>query len=195
MPIIARDTMVRATIDTRFNERKTAAAAGILLKHAGGHMAYLNLIKLLYLADRESWHRFNRPITGDSYVSMKLGPVLSRTLNLIKDEVESEGPWKATISRHSQHEVELDGDPDMSALSDAEIEILEDTFNLHRYLDQWSLCEWTHRMLPEWKDPKDSALPIQPEDILRALRKSHEEIDEARQDALEVSQFEDIFGK
>jgi len=46
-------------------------------------MNYLKLMKLLYLADRESMRRNGRPISGDRYVSMDHGPVLSQTLNLI----------------------------------------------------------------------------------------------------------------
>ncbi len=46
-------------------------------------MSYMKLIKLLYLADREALARWGRPITTDTYVAMKHGPVLSYILNLI----------------------------------------------------------------------------------------------------------------
>jgi len=49
-------------------------------------MSYLKLIKLLYIIDREALLRWGRPLTGDRYVSMDHGPVLSQTLNLITEE-------------------------------------------------------------------------------------------------------------
>ena len=41
------------------------------------HADYIKLIKLLYLADRAALIETGSPITGDRYVSMKFGPVLS----------------------------------------------------------------------------------------------------------------------
>jgi hypothetical protein len=183
--------LVQATFPafvSRFDERKTAAAAGVLLLEAGGAMDYIRLIKLLYLADRESWLRFNRPITGDSYVSMKYGPVLSRTLDLVKSEASPEddvsaGPWARLIAR-DRYAVRLKGQPDLGPLSDAEVEILKEAHRLFEQTDKWRLCDLTHG-LPEWHDPQGSAAAIYPEDILKALGKSPEEMEEARQLAAE----------
>ena len=65
-----------------FNEQRVAQMAAYLLGRARGHTKYLKLMKLLYLADRESMKRHGHPISGDRYVSMEHGPVLSHTLNL-----------------------------------------------------------------------------------------------------------------
>jgi uncharacterized phage-associated protein len=46
-------------------------------------MAYIKLIKLLYLADREALLRWGRPITTDRHVSMPKGPVVSQIYDLI----------------------------------------------------------------------------------------------------------------
>ncbi len=70
-------------MNTRYDSDKAAHAAGLFLKLRGGSMSYLKLIKLLYLLDRESFKRWGQPVTGDQYVSMKLGPVLSRVRDLI----------------------------------------------------------------------------------------------------------------
>lgn len=182
-----------SSIRTNFDERKTAAAAAVLLKEAGGRMKYLRLIKLLYLADRESWLEFNRPITGDSYVAMKRGPVLSQTFDLIRREPGA-GPWAQTIETDTDNrEVRLKGEPDLGPLSDAEIEILKAAYRLHAEMDRWKLCDLTHA-LPEWKDPGRSSNPISPEDILAALGKSDEEIEEARQESQERVHFDRILG-
>jgi hypothetical protein len=41
-----------------FDEKKATEVAAFLLKMRGGKMSYLKLIKLLYLADRESLSRW-----------------------------------------------------------------------------------------------------------------------------------------
>ncbi len=181
------------TVRTTFDERKTAAAAAVLLKEAGGSMPYIRLIKLLYLADRESWKNYGRPITGDEYVAMTYGPVLSRTLDLLKMD-EPERPWGRIVERIGRYEVALRAgtEPDLGPLSDAEVEIIRDAHRFYRDLDRWKLCDLTH-LLPEWSDPGDSSRAISPDDILRALGKSDEEIEDSRQETTERSYFENLF--
>jgi len=182
-------------IPTRFDERKTAAAASFLLREAGGRMPYLRLIKLLYLVDRESWDRFGRSISGDDYVSMKHGPVLSTTYDLVRREPGTdEGPWASTIERAGDFEVRLRGDPDLACLSDAEVDLLKEAHELCRTLDRWKLRDLTHSF-KEWEDPGESSNPIWPEHILEALEKTAEEIDTIRQEAAEREHFDRLFGR
>ena len=183
-----------ARIMTRFDERKTTAAAAYLLDKASGKMPYIKLIKLLYLADRESWRRYDRPITGDRYVSMKFGPVLSTTYDLIRrEDPEGGSPWSKTIVT-SGYEAKLQGSADLGPLSDVEIEILDEVYQFTEKMDRWRLCDLTHSF-SEWKDPEGSSTSIPPEEILKALGKSVEEIDAARQESVERRHFEQLFGK
>lgn len=70
-----------------FSVERTAQAAGILLQAEEGHrMKYIRLLKLLYVADRESIRQSGFPITGDNVYAMRNGPVLSTTYNLLKGE-------------------------------------------------------------------------------------------------------------
>lgn len=172
-----------------FDERKARAAASVLLECAGGRMPYIRLIKLLYLADRESFDRRARPIVGGRYVSMNYGPVLSEVLNLIRQE---SAVWSKAIEKQ-ETDVVLRGAPDVGPLSDDEIGILREAFDLFNTLDRWKLVDFTHQ-LPEWQDPKGSAIDITPEEILRALQKTDESVEEARQGAQERAHFEAIFG-
>ena len=50
---------------TLFNEKRTAQAAAFLLHQAGGRLPLLKLMKLLYLAERESLRLYGEPISGD----------------------------------------------------------------------------------------------------------------------------------
>ena len=68
----------------RFDFLKTLQASGVLLQLDANRMAYIRLLKLLYIADRELLAETGRTLTGDEAVAMKNGPVLSRVYDLIK---------------------------------------------------------------------------------------------------------------
>jgi hypothetical protein len=197
---VRRSILAGQEIPTRYNERKTAAAAGVLLREAGGRMEYLRLLKLLYMADRESWDRYGRPITGDDYVSMDHGPVLSETYNRIKDEGTSEGFglegwWEKTVERVSRYDVRLAAEPDLGPLSPAEVRLLKDTYDLYRDFETWPLVRHLHRILKEWTNPKGSSINIFPEDILKALGKPAKAIEDAREEAEEQAQLQRLLGR
>ncbi|MGH9491128.1 MAG: hypothetical protein ACRD17_11515, partial [Terriglobales bacterium] len=82
--------------------------------------------------------------------------------------------------------------PEVRLLSEAEISVLVETADLFRRLDQWALSGLTHGM-PEWRDPGASVLEITPEEILTALQKSEEEIEDIREDAIEDAHFNRLF--
>jgi len=164
-------------MNLRFDERKTTELAALFLQRAGGRMPYLKLMKLLYMADRLAFERHGSPITGDSYVSMNLGPVLSNTLDLIKNPPNPEHTrvgefWGAHIAR-SGYDVVLAHSPE-PVLCDADIAIAEEIFAHYGGHGKWDLAELTHAF-PEWRNPRGGALPIGYDDILTALGKGREE--------------------
>lgn len=187
--------MNEARIRFRFNEESATAAAALLLHREAGRMPYLRLMKLMYLAERECLRRFGRPMIGDQYVAMEHGPVLSTVLDLIRGTPGTESSvWAASITEPADYQVGLKGTPNWSALSDAEIEILENVSQFYREFDRWRLRDFTHT-LPEWIDPGKSSEVIPPETILRAVGKSDEEIEEIRQRSTEHRHFEKLFGE
>lgn len=162
----------------RFNEAKATQAAARLLRNRGGRMSYMKLIKLLYLADREALARWGRPITTDSYVSMKHGPVLSGVLNLITDPDDPsqvQTAWSKHISAPENYDVVLKEDSSGDLLSEVEDELLDEISGRFGHINRWKLVELVHT-LPEWKDPEGSALPIEYREILTAQKKKPEEI-------------------
>lgn len=160
-----------------FNERKTAQAAAFLLFRAGGLLPLIKLMKLLYLAERQSLQKYCEPITGDKLVSMDNGPVLSMTLNHINGlTLSSEGGWDTWVSDRAEHMLALrdasmirSPDQDLLALSDSDLEILEAVWAEFGHWERWQLVRYTHDMLPEWQDPKGSVLPISYESLFEAL--------------------------
>lgn len=169
---------------TLFNERKTAQAGAFLLHMAGGRLPLLKLVKLMYLAERESLRLYGEPLTGDSLVSMPHGPVLSRTYDQMKGSaICSEGGWDTWIADQSDYAVALrdpsmirDAEQDLLALSDTDIEVLSSVWRQFGHLDKWAIRDYTHDHCAEWKDPDGSSVPIAYADVFRALGFSEEQL-------------------
>ncbi|MGH7459461.1 MAG: Panacea domain-containing protein [Longimicrobiales bacterium] len=159
-----------------FREDKTTEAAGLFLQLRGGRMSYMKLIKLLYLLDREALLRWGRPVTFDSYVSMDRGPVLSRTLDLITEGPAPDHPsiWAECISEPGNYEVGIRRPCDPMRLSQIEIDLIHETYGEYGQYSRWDLVDLAHG-LPEWQDPKGSAIPISYRDILKAGGKTDAE--------------------
>lgn len=165
----------------QFREDKTTQAAAYLLRLRGGSMAYMKLIKLLYVADRITLLKYGRPITYDYYFSLDKGPILSRTLDLITEGPQNgiNGYWNMFISKPIGYEVQLSGDDcPVDELSEAECGVLDHVFNRLGSLNRWALVDMLHQYLPEWQDPHGSSLPIDYTDIFEAENRDHSEANE-----------------
>jgi uncharacterized phage-associated protein len=171
-------------IQFRFHPEKAVEAA-ILLKLHGKPMKHLGLLKMLYVADRFALQSMDQPITGDHYVSMDYGPVLSGVYDLIKGQaVDNALPlWSKFISPREQTFISLKSDPGNEDLCEEEEEIIQNVYTAFGHLNPFDVAEWTHD-LPEWKDPHGSAIPIAIEDILKNVGKTNEEIQEIHQEAI-----------
>jgi uncharacterized phage-associated protein len=162
-----------------FNERKAVQVAARLITHSGGEMNYMALMKLLYLADREALLKFGRPITGDRIVAMKNGLVLSRIFDLIS-QTKQAGPkseWHTFIPRPGPYvyTVRFGGVAGVSELSEAELALVDEVYSRFRGMNEWDLVNYTHS-LPEWRNPNNSSVPIPFEEILKAEKKSANDI-------------------
>ena len=165
-----------------FNEQKTAQMAVYFLKQQDGKMNKLKLMKLLYLAERESLLRYGMSMTGDYVVSMDHGMVLSKTLDLARETAIDAHPdgWYAMIARHGQYDLELTSsshDTELDELSQADRGILKDIWDRFGHMDQWTIRNHTHT-LPEWKNPHGTSISVPPKDLLKILGYSESEAEE-----------------
>jgi uncharacterized phage-associated protein len=165
-------------IPALYDERKAAQAAAFLLHRAGGRLPLIKLIKLLYLAERESLRRYGDTITGDSFVSMPNGPVLSMTYDHINAALPSApGGWSAWVADRDNNDVALcdpskvaDPRQDLLALSETDAECLDAIWEQFGAMGKWELVAYTHSpACPEWEDPHQSSRPIPAARLLRAL--------------------------
>ncbi|MFM8333249.1 MAG: Panacea domain-containing protein [Candidatus Methylumidiphilus sp.] len=165
-----------------FSEQRVAQMAAYLLHKAGGRMEYIKVLKLLYLADRTAMGRWGESISGDHFVSMPHGPVLSQTYDLIKFGSGSPSAmnWDYWIKDEDKYEISLRQTPCdrelLDELSDAELEILDGVFDKFGAMSWREIVNYTHDHCAEWEDPRGSSFPISPEAVFRALGNCEEKV-------------------
>lgn len=182
------------SIHFTFHPEKALEAAALFLKLHGKPMKHLGLLKLLYLADRTALDRMGQSITGDHYVSMNYGPVLSGVYDLIKGthgDADALALWSQFVSARTNYLVSLRDDPGDDDLCEEEECIIREVYARHGSTDPFSLAELTHD-LPEWKDPRGSSIPILIGDLLRHLGKSDAEILEITREAARESYLDQL---
>jgi uncharacterized phage-associated protein len=155
----------------RFEVEKVIQAAAVLVKTTEAErMSRLRLLKLLYIADRESIAETEAPITGDSVSALDHGPVLSETYNLIKGEAYGSFEW-SRFFKNSGQDIVLHADPGVEALSRYDIRKLRDVASRFADENDWTIAEYTHTF-EEWLNNQPatgSSQPIGLPDILAAL--------------------------
>lgn len=165
----------------------------MLLRQDGGTMNYMKLIKLLYIIDREALSLWERPITGDTYVSMKHGPVLSNVLELINYGENVSSYWFKYIGEPVGYSVKLlECDPGQDLLNKKEIELILKTWDDFKELSPWDMVDFCHGVLPEWKDPGEGAIPIRIDEILKVRGRSDDEIKEIEEEVNNLAYLKEI---
>ncbi|MDO4705061.1 Panacea domain-containing protein [Allofranklinella schreckenbergeri] len=169
-----------------FSERRAAQVAAFFLHHAGGRLPLIKLMKLMYLAERESLRLYGDPIIGDKLVSMPHGPVLSITYGLMQGEPCMPGGWDTWVADREGHDLAL-ADPsmirtpeqDLLELSETDLEVLTSIWQQYGHMDKWRLRDFTHQGgCPEWEDPGGSSRPIPMSRLLKHLGYSAESAQE-----------------
>lgn len=161
-----------------FSEEKVAQMAAYLLSKDGGRMAYLKLIKLLYLSDRQSLDTYGDSMSGDRFVAMKHGPVLSQTYDLVKNGGEEESGWNHWIRGADNYEVALKPGTlsidDLDELSEADFEVLNCVMDEFGHMTKYQIRDFTHDHCAEWQDPGCTSVAITPYATFTALGRTSE---------------------
>ena len=181
-----------------FNRTKTTQAVAFLLKQSPQHReSYMKIIKELYIADRESLKETGRPITGDKFVAMKRGPVLSHVYNLIKG-VHAESPEWTKFIRKRMWDIKLVADPGIGKLCRYEMDKLAEVWERYKTRDKWRVVDLTHEF-PEWlknspkKNPGRLSKPIPLSDVLDAIGSAGQKV-QVEEDAAAQRAFDHLFG-
>lgn len=124
------------------------------LKKEGGKSNYTKIIKLIFLADKLHLKKYWRTISSDSYIAMKLWPVASSSLNIIKN-FEVMFPDQKQIFEKINYDIFSDKNVDLEYFSESEIEVLEDIYKRFWNYDYTKLIDETHKF-EEWKQFEES---------------------------------------
>src|ERR1022692_1216766 len=76
----------------RIDPQKTIVAMTYLVSKELPQMDKYKLAKLLFLADKRHLVEYGRPVTGDRYCAVKLGPIPSNGLNILTALEVGKGP-------------------------------------------------------------------------------------------------------
>lgn len=177
------------------NVDKTIQAIGVLFRAEGvQRVNYMRMLKLLYIADRESMREIGRPIVGGAVVAMERGPVLEEVYDLIRGQHREMPRWDEFL-RKQHYTLELHRDPDVGKLSRYEIAKLQEIAKRHEDDDEWALCRITHTF-EEWKknDPGTSSRPIPLPDLLAAVGRK-DTTAQIAQEAQDAAFFDRLFGR
>jgi len=167
-----------------FDIRKAIAAVAFLLKKQGGQLDMFLGLKMLYLADKMALIEWGKTITGDTFISLPKGPSLSKLYDLFRGtarDKKAQEEWDSFFSEKVNNAVNLRTPVDMGRLSEREMEALEKARQDILSSAPWDVSEWTHKTCPEWKDPKGSSRPIDPDLILRNAGRTEKEIERIKE--------------
>jgi uncharacterized phage-associated protein len=173
-------------VDFVFDIDKTVASAAYLTKKNGNQISVFILLKMMYGAERDALAKWRRPITGDSFASMKKGPVLCRTCDLIKGSVANTNSdmikWSKHFSPQVIDKIKLLADPEFGVLSQLEIEALQESASaIADLIKQHGLIADTlHERWPEWEDPSKygrGSIPLSLEDVLSEVIEDDAEVE------------------
>ena len=160
-----------------FNLVKAIALTQSMIRECleyGGGLTILKCLKLMYLCERQMYESFRKFITYDSFVSMRHGPVLSRTYDLMKEsdylpDNKEQQYWNAHITC-KEHVLSIaDSSTEISSALDTQEQIIAHQIAISfGDMEQWDLVNCMHEICAEWHNT-NSAVPITEDAIAAAV--------------------------
>jgi len=165
------------------NIEKMVQVCGYILKKYNGKLNYTKLIKLLYLADKEALKESAVTISGDDYVCMPHGPVLTVIYDLIRNryghkDINAQALWNTRFLSDSYDLITLISHYPEGKLSEYEKSVLDGVDNQYHNKGFGEMIDLVHdrKICPEWRDPGDSSLPLPFAEVLKSVGYSDDEI-------------------
>jgi len=151
-------TSNQSSLTFRFSLDKFINALAYFACQGINDLTKLKAAKLLYLADQYHLFRYGRPITGDRYIAMDLGPVPEGAFQLISrliEPAEVTDPqrtralerldvYRGFLRRYAYPVLRARSGPDMDVFSDSEVEALAATLKEFGQKSARVLVDLTH---------------------------------------------------
>jgi uncharacterized phage-associated protein len=139
----------------------------------------IQLVKLMYLADKYHVMSYGRTITGDTFLALEHGPAGSQTIDILEydkyilgDCLEAAKDLVKKGKGYCYHVGDKCNPKSFDMLSESDIEALD--FAVHNFgtMNKWDIVDYTHK-LKEWKrfkplfeSGKTKQEPIKTEELL-----------------------------
>ena len=150
--------------------------AAFFADRAGNEIDLLKLMKLLYLADRESMRRYGYSLSNDDMFSLPHGPILSKAYRLANQDAAAQEQriWGEWFAERASGDVTVKlrvkvSREKLNYFSDMDREILQSVWDEFGQMTGRQLRQYTHEHCKEWSDPRGSRKPIEEIDVLRAV--------------------------
>lgn len=157
-------------IHFQFRPEKTLEALVYVVEQGCSDM--YAVLKMLYFADKEHLSRYGWPITGDTYVAMKSGPVPSAAYDIVR-WVRGDGRVRPCIDvdgvleiSPGTHQIAAMRSADRNLLSQSELDCLDRVLAKYGRMEFGELKKVSH---DEAYDAADMNDWMSPEDIVRTL--------------------------
>ncbi len=131
-----------------YNDKKVLQIISYLLSLNDNKMEKLKLMKELYLIDRMAIDEKHQSISEDTYFSLKHGPVLSNTLNII-NEIPEDNDWAEYLKIEEPYNIVSIKPFDEGRLSKNDMKYIKTISDKYKNYSSSQLRNYTHT-LPEW---------------------------------------------
>jgi uncharacterized phage-associated protein len=134
--------------------KKATQALNFFARKKNGKINKMKAIKLIFLADRLHLRKYGRPIVGDVYWAMKLGPVGEQVKNIADLSSIPKGvllyakKYIKPLNDKKQDIISLKRE-NLKVFSKTDIECMEKVHKTFSNKDQFELADITHKY-PEW---------------------------------------------
>jgi uncharacterized phage-associated protein len=155
-----------------YRPSKAAQMAAYFAEKEGGKIEKLKLIKLIYLAERESMKRRARPMIYDQMYSLPHGPICSNALNGINGTADKTA-WSRWVHLQSDNKtvrsLKAAERKSLKELSESDIEILQSIWARFGHMTSGQIRKWTHDNCPEYIELESGRIPIEYRDVFEAV--------------------------
>ena len=145
-----------------YRATKAAQVAAFFLSKVPQGMDKLKLIKLIYLAERESIRSRGRPMIYDEYYSLKDGPICSNTLDGINHSSRKD-VWAEYVEKdgnRNRRQVRVFNPEAMDELSKSDFSVLNSVWDQFGWMDTGNIRNWTHKHCAEYTEINSGRIPI-----------------------------------
>lgn len=165
------------TIQIAFNEKKTINAL-LYIAERVDRKDFHKIFKLLYFADRDHLYKYGRPISGDTYIRMKNGPVPSKLYDILKSiRGDSFFTYEGEFAKHLKVSgwdlIENVEPANLKTLSNSDRACLDENIEKYGKLSMGQLTDISHDYA--WNNTPSNK-PIKVEDMMREVGEDENDI-------------------